>query len=155
MEKSLYAAVSHSFWHGLWTNATHDDRDYTIARMLAWQAYLLGKNAPFKGRNLYSLLMFGKLHPLLRSLPWKKTSSSSLQRFNPLEDHAEDQPARLEAFPADRLLHDVREFMGRLCDEIVGHMSMEERQDYDDFWQEVRAFYITELEAREQYNGPQ
>jgi len=123
--------------------------------MLAWQAYLLGKNAPFKGRNLYSLLMFGKLHPLLCSFPWKKASLPSLQCFNLLEDHGEDQPTHLEAFPTDRFLHDVHEFMGCLCDEIVGHMSMEERQGYDEFWQEVRAFYIAEFEAHEQYSGRQ
>jgi hypothetical protein len=152
MAASLFAAISHVFWHDLWTNATHDDRDYTIARMLAWQAYASPSNAPFEGKNLYALLVFGKLPHLLRSLPWKKShalASSWLRRFDPL---AALPDGGLDQFPAHRLLQDVRAYMGRLCDRIVLGLKPQQREDYREFWEDARAFYTMEFEAREQYN---
>jgi hypothetical protein len=151
---SLFAAIVHVFWHDLWTNATHDDRDYTIARMLAWQVYMPPSNAPFRGKNLYALLIFGRLHHLLRSLPWKKSSaraSSWIRHFDPLAPLHTDGVR--EQYPAHKLLHDVRQYMGRLCDRIIGNMSAQQCQAYDEFWKEVRVFYIAEFEARERYNN--
>ena len=96
LEKSLYAAISNVFWNDLWTNATHDDRDYAIARILAWQSYLCTVGAPvhFTGRALHALLLFGQLHHVLRSLPFKRFGKSDadwLTRFNPEEHHGETE----------------------------------------------------------------
>jgi hypothetical protein len=155
MHQSLRAAISHTFWHDLWTNATHDDRDFTIARMLAWQAYSNStRNGPFKGRSLYALLMFGKLHSVLRSLPWKKPrsrESSWIKRFDPGEDLRDVQ----SRFPAHRLLQSVREYMGQLVDRIVSLMTTEQREEFVSYWGEIRAYYTSEFNARAEYNTAQ
>jgi hypothetical protein len=155
MDQSLHAAISHTFWHDLWTNATHDDRDYTIARMLAWQYYLMPtRGGPFKGRNLYALLMFGQLHSLLRSLPWKTSCSGEprwLERFDPKGR----QPLHLEGFPAHKLLREVREYMRELCDRVRGAMMAEQGQGFDHFWNDVRTYYASEFNARAKYNTAQ
>jgi hypothetical protein len=152
MVSSLFSAILHAFWHDLWTNATHDDRDYTIARMLSWQFYMSPSNAPFGGKNLYALLVFGRLHHLLCSLPWKQPGAhapSWLRHFDPL---APPPDGILERYPAHKLLQDVRGYMEGLCDDIFTRMSSQQRQAYRKFYKEVRTFYAAEFEAREQYN---
>ena len=72
MLATLHGAIKHAFWHDVWTNATHDDRDFSIARMLVWQAMRMdaGTPWPFKGQNLYALLVMGIIPLLLQSLPF-------------------------------------------------------------------------------------
>lgn len=154
MDQSLYAAILHTFWHDLWTNATHDDRDYTIVRMLAWQYYLMPThNGPFKGRSLYALLIFSRLHSLLRSLPWKKSCGREplwLECFVP----EGSQPLHLEGFPAHKLLHEVRGYMVELCDRVRGAMTAEQGEEFDRFY-DICAYYESESNARAKYNRTQ
>jgi hypothetical protein len=148
MDNTLYASISHTFWHDVWTNATHDDRDYSIARMLAWHVI----SPRFTGRNLYALLMLGTLHQHFRSLPWKQPPSNDaswLHKFNPSKDLSDLEPSLLKKFPAHRLLHEVRQYMEVLCGFIVGQMSDSERENYSRFWGEVHAFYEREFENRD------
>ena len=155
MVLSLFAAVEHSIWHDLWTNDTHDDRDYTINRMLAWQASSPSDSRPFTGRNLYALLIFGWLHLLLRSLPWKTSSSReplTLESFNPEVDLPDMQAERFEGFPAHQFLQDARAYMRQLSIFIIHDMNVEEREEYAEFWKEVRTYYIAEFNARVKYN---
>jgi len=141
MVQSLYAAISFAIWKDVWPNAEHDDRDYTIAKMLVWQARSRGRNTPFKGKNLYALLMFGKLHHHLR---WDRS------RVIP-DDFPDNDPIDLEAFADDKLLQDVREYMSLVSDHIVYHMKPLEREVYTEFWREAASFYLAELESRKQY----
>src|ERR1700733_139590 len=157
LDKSLYAAISNAFWNDLWTNATHDDRDYTIARMLAWQVYshITGAPLPFKGRGLYALLMFGCLYPVLRSLPIKmlgKSDAAWLKSFNPEEYRANVEALWLEEYPTRKFLASVREAMLRMTCYVVSNMSLEEFKAYSGFWQEVRSYFVAEFEARVRYN---
>ena len=157
LNKSLYAAISNAFWNDLWTNSTHDDRDYTIARMLAWQVYSHGVGAPlpFKGQSLYALLMFGCLHTILRSLPIKTLGKSDvawLKSFNPEEHLANVEAPRLEEYPAHKFLASVREGMPHMTRYVVSNMSLEELKAYRGFWQEVRRYFVAEFEARMHYN---
>lgn len=71
---TLIAAIRHALWHDVWTNAVHDDCDYSIARMLVWQEMHMRADAddksPFQGRELYTLLVMGMLLFILQSIPF-------------------------------------------------------------------------------------
>src|SRR5260370_15178835 len=84
--------------------------------MVVWQLSAPSSGAPFKGRNLYALLMFGMLHVLLCSLTWRALGSHYPSwvehfNFNPLCDLADMDPSCLEQFLAHNLLHGVRKCM--------------------------------------------
>lgn len=157
LDISLYAAISNAFGNDIWTDAVHDDRDYTTSRMLSWQVHSHGAGAPlpFKGKGLYALLMFGSLHPLLRSLPIRtlgKSDAAWLESFDPEEYFTNVEAWRLEEYPAQKFLASVREGMPRMSHYIASKMSLEELEAYREFWQEVRSFFIAEFKARVRYN---
>lgn len=158
MDKSLYATISNAFWHDVWTNACHDDRDFIICRMLAWQVYSDSSPSrgppPFKGKSLFALLMFGLFHKVLRSLPLKVLEASDptwLEHFNP-EERDDVETLRLEQSPAHRLLSEVRDLMPQMCRDIVSRMEAEELNDFAKFCTEVQVYYRSEFEARVKYN---
>jgi hypothetical protein len=146
MDQTLYASISHTFWHDVWTNATHDDRDYTIARMLAWHIL----HPRFTGVNLHALLLLGTRHKHLRSLPLKQSPSkdpSWLHAFDPTKNQADLD--RIKDFPARQLLYKVRKYMEEeLCGFIYDGMSKSDRESYVTFWGRIGKFYEKEFNNR-------
>src|ERR1700694_722389 len=67
MVRTLYGSIDHALFHDVWSNTSHDDRDFSIGHMLAWQES--GNPKPFKGDALYALLFLGKNAAYLRSPP--------------------------------------------------------------------------------------
>jgi hypothetical protein len=175
MEATLYSSIQHAFWHDVWTNATHDDRDFSIARMLAWQALRMRANAewPFTGRNLYALLAMGMVPTSLLSLPFhmhapKKevpgdemevdeveaellraadaTAALWLTTYDPTAD-SNDIPS-----PAKAFLVAVRQEMGKISRLIHSKLPHEDVHAFDRYWSHVREVFLVEFERRCQYN---
>src|SRR6266849_1893662 len=168
MEASLLASIKHAFWHDVWTNATHDDRDFLIARMLIWQQMWMEQNAewPFVGVNLYALLAMGRLSLLLRSAPFSlhpqneqspdamdtdededlEESCRWLESYDPTRDLLGDDNA------ADRLLSKVRHEMVQVVGAIRRKLSPSEDAAYGAFLKEKRRIFMDEYERRCNYN---
>lgn len=145
MVQSLYTAISYAIWQNIWANAEHNDCNYTIAKMLVWQAHFQGGNAPFKGKNLYTLLMFGKLHhppPLLEPLPDHARWFSWQWPHWSQDIYSWQTPSRCVG------VHVTCQQSHCLS---YAHMKPSEREAYTEFWREVASFYLAELEFCKQY----
>jgi len=149
MVASLHGAIKHTFWHDVWTNATHDDCDFSIARMLTWQAMRMDAGAawPFKGSNLYALLALGILPLLLQSLPFSTQARTEwLDHYDPLNN-----PPFIPT-PSDTFLHSVREKMAQVTRLIMQQLPGPELAGFQRFWEHQRAIFIQEFECRCTYN---
>jgi hypothetical protein len=149
MVASLHGAIKHAFWHDVWTNATHDDRDFSIARMLVWQAMRMdaGADWPFKGKNLYALLTMGVLPLVLQSLPFSSQAGAEwLDHYDPL-----DKPPFIPT-PSDTFLHSVREKMAEVTRLIIRQLPGPELAAFQCFWEDQRAIFIQEFQRRCKYN---
>jgi hypothetical protein len=150
MLASLHGAIKHAFWHDVWTNATHDDRDFSIARMLVWQAMRMDAGAAwaFTGTNLYALLVMGILPLLLQSLPFSTRAGTEwLAHYDPL-----DSPPLIST-PSDAFLHSVREKMAQVARLIIQQLPRPEVAMFQQFWKNQRAIFIKEFERRCRYNN--
>ena len=146
---SLRGAIKHALWHDVWTNSTHDDRDFSIARMLAWQAMRMhsGVAWPFQGKNLYALLVMGIIPRLLQSVPFStKTDAAWLARYDPLSD-APHVPS-----PSNNLLQSVHKKMAQVSHLIIQQLAAPELAQFQRFWADERAMFIQEFESRCKYN---
>jgi hypothetical protein len=169
MGPTLHASIKHAFWHDVWTNATHDDRDFSIARMLVWQALSMDAGAewPFQGENLYSLLVMGLVPSLLQSLPFKSHDDKGvpqgedepvedaedataartwLERYDPTEKSAES-PNHSQTFLAA-----VRHEMVGVSQLIVFQLPPSDMEQFQQFWTSARSLFIDEYTRRCEYN---
>jgi hypothetical protein len=149
MHESLCGAIKHSWWHDVWTNATHDDRDLCIARMLTWQRMRMNSGAdwPFQGQNLYALIAMGFLPRLLQSFP--HAGNEWLDHYNPL-----DNPPYIPT-PSEAFLNSIRQKMAEVSDLIVGELPLLEQGQFQQFWREQREVFEEEFKSRRQYNQQQ
>jgi|SRR5271170_1101939 len=160
MAPTLYTSIKHAFWHDVWTNATHDDRDFAVARMLLWQAMRMEADAehPFKGENLYSLLVMGLVPFVLQSLPFHAyaaaegnakdggtTAKQWLERYDPMED------SEHSSRPSDMFLTAVRHHMVKLSRLILFQLGPEDMKQFQRFWVTARGLFVDEYERRCQY----
>lgn len=163
MTRTLYASIGHAFWHDCWTNAQHDDRDFSIAKMLVWQALHepSSSDAPFQGDNLFALIMMGRLSHLLRGLPLtnppKEGGSSWLEVFEPtnptsLSGLSKAQIAEFAVLPARLFLESVRSYMWDVAGYLIARLNEEERRAFVVFWADVRSFFEVEFHKRAEYN---
>lgn len=152
MLASLHSAIKHAFWHDVWTNAMHDDRDFSIARMLVWQLMHMDASTawPFKGKNLYALLVMGILPLLLQSLPFSTRAGTEwLDHYDPLNN------LPFESTPSDTFLHGIREKMAQVAHLIIKHLPAMELAKFQQFWEDERTIFIQEFERRCKYNKEQ
>lgn len=168
MWPTLVAAITHALWHDVWTNAEHDDRDYSIARMLAWQEMRMraGAQWPFEGRDLHALVVMGMLPFIFQSLPFsidaaddasgeemevdgtttdagkgeKALGKRWLETYNPLATCPDPKN------PSDRLLDTVRHDMALLAHSILSRLSSSQTQEFLQVWSDARSIFIMEYE---------
>jgi len=154
MEASLLGSIKHAFWHDVWTNATHDDRDFLIARMLIWQLMRMEQGAqwPFLGINLYALLMMGMLPLILQSVPFwldEDADDSWLEKYNPTSD-----PLASDS-PANSFLSKVRQEMVEISQTIQHQLEPSDRAAFKLFWKEKQRIFMDEYRRRCNYNKSQ
>ena len=149
MQQSLHGAIKHAWWHDVWTNATHDDRDLSIAHMLTWQRMRMNSGAdwPFQGQNLYALIAMGLLPCLLQSFP--HAGNEWLDHYD-LLDNPPHAPTPSEVF-----LRSIHEKMAGVSDMILKELLLVEEAQFQQFWCEQRAIFEKEFESRCQYNEQQ
>jgi hypothetical protein len=145
--------MRHTFWHDVWTNAVHDDRDLSIARMLVWQKIKQNADAvlPFQGENLHALLTMGLLPFVFQSIPFQGVSDSKLAKhwldhYNPLaepENQAADSSIHLSA---------VREYMVRIAHSILCELPPSAQDEFLQFWADVRKTFLSEYERHCEFN---
>lgn len=175
MAATLHASIQHAFWHDVWTNATHDDRDFSIARMLAWQVMHMEamEEWPFKGEDLYALLVMGLVPFVLRSLPFAAhilvdsthgeemeldevdaelakaadaTVALWLQTYDPTTN------SDVAPTPSKAFLTAVRDEMPRISQLIISKLPSSAREAFRLFWTDTRELFIEEYERRCEYN---
>jgi len=152
MHETLRSAIKHAFWHDVWTNALHDDRDFLIARMLVWQVAHMEAGAPWPctGKNLHALLVMGIIPRLLLSLPFSiRAGSEWLHHYDPLND-----PPFLPT-PSDTFLATIREKMSQVARLIMKKLPGPELEGFQLFWVKERALFIEEFQCRSKYNNEQ
>jgi hypothetical protein len=170
MVATLHASIKHIFWHDVWTNAIHDDRDFSIARMLVWQEMRMAAGAdwPFKGDNLNALLVMGRLPSVLQSVPfWIYTRREVTEEEMEVDEGTLDvgvvekdwlehyDPMRDPPYvsrPSDDFQKAVRLEMVRLSKLIIWQLTPSERQSFQLFWADTRKVFIQEYERRCEYN---
>jgi len=150
---SLHGAIS----DGLWQAARHDDWGVDIAKMLTWQIGFQDKHmayAPFCGKHLYALIMFGKLAQLLESLPSLSgiaKESDWLDMFDP-EDyrskHASQNPLDQAVWQQSKTLHSL---MSALADRLIGGLDSQETEEFHHFWTHTRTAWLDDLHCRVEY----
>jgi hypothetical protein len=160
MVESLHGSIRHAFWHDVWSNTTHDDRDFLLARMLTWQGMCMEHKAewPFTGDNLYSLLVMGVVPYLLLSLPFASHAQTTkkfdenlaswLERYDP---HAANTP-NAPSTTVDALLSTVRLHMAQVAHRIMSLLSLPEQEELNQFWASAYALFCKEHESRCSYN---
>jgi hypothetical protein len=158
MVHTLFSSIGHVFWHDLWTNGTHDDRDLLICSMLTWQALHdpYSHDAPFTGENLFALIIMGKLSHLLRSLPLLNPPNEGgdawLEAFEPSQLTHHPSPAGFPQLPAHEFLDKVRLFMGDVSNYLITQLDADDREPFNEFWKKARSYYETEFHKRVEYN---
>ena len=158
MAKTLFSTIGHVFWHDLWTNAMHDDRDFLVSSMLTWQAlhHPYSRDAPFTGTNLFALIVIGKLSCLLRSLPLVNPPNEGgdawLEAFEPPQLTHHPQLAGFPKLPAHKFLDEVRMFMWDVSGYLITQLNTDDRERFNRFWKEARSYYETEFHKRVEYN---
>jgi hypothetical protein len=169
MVPTLHASIKHTFWHDVWTNAMHDDRDFVIARMLAWQAMQMdgNKDWPFKGKDLYSLLVMGRIPFLLHSLPFKARGQDGAQQQDEMDPDAPKEAAGIDwlerydptvAFsdssnPSTAFLTAVRREMAKISRLITFQLPPSDIEQFQKFWKSARLLFIEEYKSRCLYNN--
>ena len=159
MVETLFATIGHVFWHDVWTNGTHDDRDFLICSMLTWQALHnpYSPDAPFEGLSLFALIIMGKLSRLLRSLPLLNPPAEGgdawLEAFEP--PPLARCPPPLPGYPhlpAHIFLEEVRTFMWDVSSYLITQLNADDMKQFNDFWNCARSHYETEFHKRAEYN---
>jgi hypothetical protein len=155
--QSLHGAISDSFWQVERMNARRDDWDVDLAKMLIWQIGFGDKHmayTPFCGEHLYALIMFGKLAPLLESLPALSDTaheSDWLEMIDP-EDY---RSKRASQNPFDQAtwqhLKTVRSLMSALAHRLMEELNSRQLEEFHDFWTRTRTAWLDELTRRKEY----
>jgi len=140
MVRTLYGSMDHALFHDVWSNTSHDDRDFSIGHMLAWHKESQGEK-PFKDDQLYALLFMGKNAPYLRSHPHDDTPDF-LETYSP--DVSDD--------PDSQQIANNWLWMQELADEIVMGFGPTERERYLAFWEKARQYWVEQVQVRAKYN---
>jgi hypothetical protein len=123
-----------------------------------WQVGFEDKHVaytPFRGEHLYSLIMFGKLSPLLEGFPVlsdvAKEESDWLEMFDP-----EDYRSKLASEnPLDQAvwqhIKTVRSLMSALADHLIKELDSDKVEEFHRFWTRTRTAWLDELRRRKEY----
>jgi hypothetical protein len=153
----LEAAVSHSAWHDVWTNAMHDDVIFHLDWMLHNLLLRSVNGVPsrmLRDNNVFALVTYMRFAPWLSSLPHQKHVGNPawLREFDPLSDLR----ARLSENPstqaATHRMLDALDRLARKADECVSTFLPLDYQAFNVFWEASRRKLELEIQRRIDYN---
>lgn len=126
MEDHLIHGIRHAISKDEWTNDPHNDFVITVIRMLRWQLFSQ-RQRPFHGRNLYALMVMGRLNMVLDPLP-------------------NDEKGRFTKMPhVDDWRRNLGELASSLAIDVYNCLSDEERAEFEPFQQKYHALYAGQL----------
>lgn len=157
MSRMLDAAISHSVWHDVWTNATHDDVVYHVDWMLHDLLLRSVNGIPsriLQNTNAFALFTYARFAPWLSSLPHQRhfDNPTWLRTFDPLADLR----SRLEENPstqaATRRMLDALDQLARKADEAISSLPPVDYQAFQAVWESSRCALESEIQRRVNYN---
>lgn len=158
MSSSLEAAISHSLWHDVWTNATHDDVIFHVDWMLHDILLRSQNGVPSnfnKGNVAFALLTYARFAPWLRSLPHQLHNDNPtwLHKFDPIQElHLRLSENPSTAAATLRMMNALNA-LGRKADELIAALSPQDRQAFNTFWEATWKHLQFEISRRVQYNS--
>ena len=153
----LEAAISHSVWHDVWTNATHDDVIFHIDWMLHNVLLRSVNGVPsriLQGNNAFALATYARFAPWLSSLPHQKHIGNPtwLREFDPLGDLCKRLSQNRSTQAATRRMLDAWNRVARKADELIGSFLATDYQAFQLFWEASRKQLKLEIQRRIDYN---
>jgi hypothetical protein len=157
MSVMLEAAISHSAWHDVWTNSTHDDVIFHIDWMLHNLLLRSSNGIPsriLRGNNVFALVTYARFAPWLSSLPHQRHVGNPtwLRDFEPLSDLR----ARLSENPstqgATRRRLVALDGLARKADELIRSFLRSDYEAFQLFWEASRQKLVSEVQRRIDYN---
>lgn len=151
--QSLHGAISDSFWQSSHCTGW----DVSLAKMMSWQIGFQDRHlvyTPFSGEHVYALIMFGKIAPLLESLPSLADvakESDWLDMFDPEDyriQHASQNPLDQAVW---QQLTTVRSLMSTLADRLIAELGSRDLEEFHRFWTRTRMAWLDELSHRKEY----
>jgi len=153
----LDAAISHSVWHDVWTNATHDDVVFHVDWMLHNLLLRSLNGIPsriLRNPNAFALFTYARFAPWLSSLPHQRHVDDPdwLRTFDPLADLHSRLSENKTAQAATRRMLDVLDRISRKADEGISSLLPIELQAFKMFWEASRQKLEYEIQRRIDYN---
>lgn len=153
----LEAAISHSAWHDVWTNATHDDVIFHIDWMLHNILLCSMNGVPshiLRGNNAFALVTYACFAPWLSSLPHQKHIGDPtwLREFNPLGDLCKRLSQNGSTQAATCRMLDALDRVARKADELISSFLPADYQAFQLFWEASRKQLVFEIQRRIDYN---
>lgn len=157
MSASLEAAISHSLWHDVWTNAVHDDVVFHVDWMLHDLLIRLQHGVPSNTSDnlVFALLTYARFAPWLRSLPHQLHAHdpSWLLTFDPVHDLYTRLSENPSTAAGTMRMMNALNALGRKADEIVAAFSPRDFQAFTAFWEASWNQLQTEIRRRVSYNS--
>jgi len=156
MSLMLEAAISHSAWHDVWTNATHDGIiahvDWMLHNLLIRSVNGIPSHI-LKNGNVFALVIYARLAPWLSSLPHQRQLENPawLKNFLLLEDLRSRMLQNPSMQAATNRTLDILDHLAWKADECISFLPA----NFSTFklaWSASRQKLESELQRRLDYN---
>jgi hypothetical protein len=157
MSLMLEAAISHSAWHDVWTNATHD----CIIAHVDWMLHNLllrsVNGVPsriLQDSNAFALIAYARFAPWLTSLPHQRQLQTPawLKDFSPLDDLKNRMSQNASTQAATNRTLDILDHLARKADMCVSSFLPADLTAFMAAWEASRQKLESELQRRLDYN---
>jgi hypothetical protein len=157
MSLMLEAAISHSIWHDVWTNAMHDDVIIHVDWMLHNLLLRSSSGIPsriLRDHNAFALVTYGRFAPWLRSLPHQShvDNPTWLREFGPLDDLHARLSENSSTQAATRRTLDILNRLARKADVCISSFPPSDRLAFEKFWEASQQKHRREIQRRMDYN---
>ena len=157
MSLMLEGAISHTVWHDVWTNATHDDVIVHVDWMLHNLLLRCRNNIPsriLRNQNVFALVTYARFAPWLSSLPHQRHLDNPiwLREFEPLGDLRDRLSENPSTQAATQRTLDTLDRLARKADECISYFLPTDHQAFKAFWEASRQKLEWEIQRRIDYN---
>jgi hypothetical protein len=153
----LEAAISHSAWHDVWTNSTHDGViahvDWMLHNLLLHSLNGVPSRILRNG-NAFALIMYARFAPWLSSLPHQKQLENLawLKDFSPLDDLKDRMSQNPSTRAATNKTLSILDRLARKADECISSFIPVDLRAFMAAWEVSRQKLEFELQRRLNYN---
>jgi hypothetical protein len=157
MSLMLEAAISHSAWHDVWTNATHNciiaHVDWMLHNLLVRSMNGIPSRI-LKNANVFALVIYARLAPWLSSLPHQRQLENPawLKGFLLLDDLKNRMLQNPSTQAATNRTLDILDRLARKADECISSFLPADFRAFLVAWESSRQKLESELQRRLDYN---